>query len=206
MQVLLREEGILGGSSSGTLVAGAVKWCKRQKEAKRVVTFICDTGNKYLSKAFNKSWLHDNQLLEKSCVGNLTDMISRRADRGDMISVAPSDTLNTAYNRMRSADVSQVPVLDKEKLVGILDEENLLEAVTTTSSAFSQPSSEYMCTNFEVLEKDASLRVLRTALTSNSVAIIFDGSLFLGFITKIDLINHERNLFSKIRDNYEQKE
>ena len=206
LQVLLREEGILGGSSSGTLVAGAVKWCKRQKEAKRVVTFICDTGNKYLSKAFNKSWLHDNQLLEKSCVGNLTDMISRRADRGDMISVAPSDTLNTAYNRMRSADVSQVPVLDKEKLVGILDEENLLEAVATTSSAFSQPSSEYMCTNFEVLEKDASLRVLRTALTSNSVAIIFDGSLFLGFITKIDLINHERNLFSKIRDNYEQKE
>ena len=197
LQVLLREEGILGGSSSGTLVAGAVKWCKRQKQAKRVVTFICDTGNKYLSKAFNKSWLHDNQLLKKSCVGNLTDMISRRADSGDMISVAPSDTLNTAYNRMRSADVSQVPVLDKEKLVGILDEENLLEAVSISSSAFSQTTAEYMCTNFEVLEKDASLRVLRTALTSNKVAIIFDGSLFLGFITKIDLINHERNLFFK---------
>ncbi len=197
LQVLLREEGILGGSSSGTLVAGAGKWCKKQKQAKRVVTFICDTGNKYLSKAFNKSWLHDNQLLEKSRVGNLTDMISRRADNGDMVSVAPSDTLNTTYNRMRSADVSQVPVLDKQKLVGILDEESLLAAVSINSSAFSRTASEYMSINFEVLEKDSSLGVLRTALTSNNVAIIFDGSLFLGFITKIDLINYERNLFLK---------
>ncbi|MAH73174.1 MAG: cystathionine beta-synthase [Cellvibrionales bacterium TMED49] len=197
LQVLLREEGILGGSSSGTLVAGAVKWCKKQKQAKRVVTFICDTGNKYLSKAFNKSWLHDNQLLEKSCVGNLTDMISRRADKGDMISVAPTDTLNTAYNRMRSADVSQVPVLVKGRLVGILDEENLLASVSIDSLAFARTVSEYMSTHFEVLEKDASLEALRTALTSCNVAIIFDGSLFLGFITKIDLINYQRNLFLK---------
>ena len=48
LQTLVREEGILGGSSTGTLVAGAVKWCQRQTKKKRVVTFICDTGNKYL--------------------------------------------------------------------------------------------------------------------------------------------------------------
>ena len=54
LQVLLQEEGILGGSSTGTLVAGAIKWCQKQTEPKKVVTFICDTGNKYLSKAFNK--------------------------------------------------------------------------------------------------------------------------------------------------------
>ena len=47
----------MGGSSTGTLVAGAIKWCQKQKEPKKVVTFICDTGNKYLSKAFNKSFL-----------------------------------------------------------------------------------------------------------------------------------------------------
>jgi cystathionine beta-synthase len=65
LQVLLQEEGILGGSSTGTLVAGAIKWCQKQTEPKKVVTFICDTGNKYLSKAFNKSWLHVNNLLNK---------------------------------------------------------------------------------------------------------------------------------------------
>ena len=69
LQTLIREEGILGGSSTGTLVAGAVKWCQKQTTPKRVVTFICDTGNKYLSKAFNKSWLHDNDSVRSNLGG-----------------------------------------------------------------------------------------------------------------------------------------
>ena len=61
----MKEEGILSGSSSGTLLAGAINWCKKQTEPKKVVTLICDTGNKYLSKVFNDSWLQDNDLLDK---------------------------------------------------------------------------------------------------------------------------------------------
>ena len=57
---LLQKEGILAGSSCGTLVDAAIKWCKTQKEPKTVVTLICDTGNKYLSKAFNKDWVKEN--------------------------------------------------------------------------------------------------------------------------------------------------
>ena len=57
---LLKDEGILAGSSCGTLVDAAVKWCKKQTEPKTVVTLICDTGNKYLSKAFNKDWIAKN--------------------------------------------------------------------------------------------------------------------------------------------------
>ena len=57
---LLQEEGILAGTSCGTLVHAAVEWCKLQKTPKKVVTLICDTGNKYLSKAYNKEWLEEN--------------------------------------------------------------------------------------------------------------------------------------------------
>ena len=57
---LLQKEGILAGSSCGTLVDAAIKWCKAQEEPKTVVTLICDTGNKYLSKAFNKEWVKAN--------------------------------------------------------------------------------------------------------------------------------------------------
>jgi cystathionine beta-synthase len=57
---LLQKEGILAGSSCGTLVEAAIKWCKKQTEPKTVVTLICDTGNKYLSKAFNKDWVKEN--------------------------------------------------------------------------------------------------------------------------------------------------
>ncbi|HEY9567894.1 MAG TPA: cysteine synthase family protein [Thalassobaculum sp.] len=61
---LLRTEGILAGTSSGTLLAGALRWCRRQTAPLRVVTFVCDTGNKYLSKAFDEAWLADQGLLD----------------------------------------------------------------------------------------------------------------------------------------------
>ena len=57
---LLQVEGILAGTSCGTLLEAAVEWCKAQKEPKKVVTLICDTGNKYLSKAYNKEWVEEN--------------------------------------------------------------------------------------------------------------------------------------------------
>ena len=197
LQVLISEEGVLGGSSTGTLVAGAVKWCQKQTSPKRVVTFICDTGNKYLSKAFNKSWLHDNDLLEVQTAGDVTDLINRRADQGDMISVSVSDTLLTAYKRMRASDISQIPVLDGEQLVGVLDEEDLLFNVSKSKTAFTQPVTDFMVTDLDVLPVGASEEDLLKTLTQGKVAIIYDGDTFVGFITKVDLINHYRTKLSK---------
>ena len=197
LQILIREEGVLGGSSTGTLVAGAVKWCQKQTSPKRVVTFICDTGNKYLSKAFNKSWLHDNDLLEVEIAGDVTDLINRRADQGDMISVTASDTLLTAYKRMRASDISQIPVLDGERLVGVLDEEDLLFNVSKSEKAFTQLVTEFMVTDLDVLPVGASEEDLLKTLTQGKVAIIYDGDTFVGFITKVDLINHYRTKLSK---------
>ena len=59
---LLRREGILAGSSSGTLIAAALKYCREQSVPKNVVTFVCDTGNKYLTKMFNDEWLQEKVL------------------------------------------------------------------------------------------------------------------------------------------------
>ncbi len=60
---LLLKEGMMGGSSSGTLLAGALKYCKQQTEPKNVVTLLCDTGNRYLSKMYNDEWMKQNNLL-----------------------------------------------------------------------------------------------------------------------------------------------
>ena len=193
LQVLLQEEGILGGSSTGTLVAGAIKWCQKQTEPKKVVTFICDTGNKYLSKAFNKSWLHDNNLLNKEKEGNLSDLINRRADKGEMITVSPSETLLIAYNRMRSADISQIPVIQDKQLLGILDEEDLLLSVTKDQASFSSSVTEIMTNELDILQVDATNDELLAVLSEGKVAIIYENNNFLGFITKVDLINHYRN-------------
>lgn len=192
LQILVREEGILGGSSTGTLVAGAVKWCQKQTTKKKVVTFICDTGNKYLSKAFNKSWLQDNDLLDVSERGDLSDLVNRRADEGDMIYVQPSDTLMTAYNRMRASDISQIPVLEQKDLVGVIDEEDLLFSVKNDRTSFKKPVSDFMVTDLDTLQIGASEDELIEVLTQGKVAIIYDGDKFVGFVTKVDLINHYR--------------
>lgn len=190
---LLVNEGILGGSSSGTLLAGAIKWCQKQTSPKRVVTFICDTGNKYLSKAFNQSWLFDNNLTNKKAHGNLLDLINRRADLNQMLSVSPSDTLLIAYNRMRSLDVSQLPVLRDSQIVGIVDEEDLLFSLEGNKNNFQTKVESFMVTqleSFQVNEKEQSIIPI---LKQGKVAIIMDNDIFLGFITKVDLINRYRS-------------
>ena len=193
LQTLLKEEGILGGSSTGTLVAAAAKWCRKQKEHKNVVTFICDTGNKYLSKAYNRSWLHDNNLLDLEKYGDIRDLINRRADKGEMIIVSPNDSLLVAYNRMRASDISQIPVLEEGQLKGVLDEEDLLFTVSKDSAAFSSNVSEHMISELDTLQFDASEDELLSILSEGKVAIIYDGDTFIGFVTKVDLINYYRN-------------
>ena len=61
-RLLLREEGILAGSSSGTLLSAALHYAKEQTTPKRIVTLACDSGNKYLSKMFNDDWLKEKNL------------------------------------------------------------------------------------------------------------------------------------------------
>ena len=195
LQQLLKEEGILAGSSTGTLVCGAIKWCQKQDSPKKVVTFVCDTGNKYLSKAFSKSWLKDNELTEEKEQGNLADLIRKRADKGEMISVKPQDTLMTAYNRMRASDVSQLPVLEEEKLVGIVDEEDLLLNVYKDETLFSKSIDSIMVRDLETLDVNSDEKELYKILSEGKVAILFDANIFLGFITKVDLINRYKSLF-----------
>ena len=195
LQQLLKEEGILAGSSTGTLVCGAIKWCQKQDSPKKVVTFVCDTGNKYLSKAFSKSWLKDNELTEEEEQGNLADLIRKRADKGEMISVKPQDTLMTAYNRMRASDVSQLPVLEEEKLVGIVDEEDLLLNVYKDETLFSKSIDSIMVRDLETIDVNSDEKELYKILSEGKVAILFDANIFLGFITKVDLINRYKSLF-----------
>ena len=61
---LLQQEGISAGSSAGTLLAAALRYCLEQNEEKRVVTFACDTGNRYLSKLYNDDWMKEHLLDE----------------------------------------------------------------------------------------------------------------------------------------------
>mgnify|MGYP001396711072 CR=1 FL=1 len=127
VQKLLKEEGILAGSSSGTLISGAIKWCQKQTEPKKVVTFVCDTGNKYLSKAFNDNWMFDQGLSDRQLHGDLRDLVSRQPKDRAVITVGHKDTITTAHARMKMHSISQLPVTKEGEIVGVIDELDLLK-------------------------------------------------------------------------------
>jgi len=189
---LLKREGIASGSSSGTLLAAALRYCREQTEAKRVVTFVCDTGTRYLSKVCIDHWMFGQGLMHRAPVGDLRDLISRRMEDDDVVSVAPDDQLLTAFQRMRASDVSQVPVLKDSKLVGLLDESDLLMGIHMDSAHFHDPVSKAMSQRVETLPPDAGMDTLLATLNAGLVAVIADKRKFYGLITRFDLLNHLR--------------
>jgi cystathionine beta-synthase len=192
-RALLREEGILAGSSSGTLVAAALRYCREQKTPRRVVTFICDSGNKYLSKMFNDYWMQDQGFLRGPPRGDLRDVIGRSAEKGSVVAVAPSDTLLVAYGRMKMSDVSQLPVLEGDRhIIGLLDESDVLLATTRDPGAFRRPVSEFMSSRLTTVPPDAPLESLLPIFDRGMVAIVVDAERFLGLITRIDVLNYLR--------------
>ena len=195
-RALLGAEGILGGSSTGTLVAAALKYCREQTEPKRVVTFVADTGTRYLSKMYNRGWLVDQGLVQRTKTNDLRDLIGRRYDEGDVISVAPSDTLLVAFNRMRAADLAQLPVLDQGKLVGIIDESDLLLKVDNHAEQFGSLVGATMTARLETLHPSASVQALRSTLDRGLTAVVADEAKFYGLITRFDLLNHLRRTLS----------
>ncbi|MCS0583751.1 cystathionine beta-synthase [Massilia pinisoli] len=189
---LLRQEGILAGSSTGTLLAAALRYCRAQTTPKRVVTFVCDTGTRYLTKVYSDGWMVDQGLLHRPRTGDLRDLIGRRFDDGEVITVSPTDTLLTAFNRMRSADLAQMPVIDKGKLVGLIDESDLLLHVTSDREHFKAPVSGTMTSDLQTLAPSAGMQQLRDILDRGLTAVIAEGDHFYGLITRFDLLNHLR--------------
>ncbi|WP_426210796.1 pyridoxal-phosphate dependent enzyme [Massilia sp. TWP1-3-3] len=195
-RLLLRQEGILGGSSSGTLLAAALRYCRAQSTPKRVVTFVCDTGTRYLTKVYSDGWMADQGLLLREQLGDLRDLIGRRHDDGDIVTVGPGDTLLTAFNRMRSSDLAQLPVMDQGRLAGIIDESDLLLHVTSEPAGFRSPVSSTMTAQLQTLRPSASVQDLRTILERGLTAVICDEARFYGLITRFDLLNHLRRTLS----------
>ena len=188
---LLVKEGILAGTSSGTLFAAALKYCREQKTPKRVLTLICDRGDKYLSKTFSDFWMTEQGFKKRVKTNTVEDLVVRRHDHGDTVIVRPTDTLLTAYKRMRVADVSQVPVIDAAgKLVGLVDEAILLKYVSQTAAQMNTAVKEVMKQPPAKLPSTADLSEVAALLESNPMVIITEDDAFLGLVTRIDLLNY----------------
>jgi len=194
---LLRSEGVLAGSSSGTLLAAALRYCREQSSPKRVVTLVCDSGAKYLSKVFNPAFLAQEGWTHSHRHGTVRDVVVNRFNEGTAIVVRPQDNLRTVFARMRSADVSQLPVVDEQgQVVGLVDESDVLGALLTestgTANVFARLVSDVMVTRLDTISADAPIADLIPLFRKDYVAIVMDGGQFLGIATRLDLINYFR--------------
>jgi len=186
---LLAKEGILAGTSSGTLLSAALRYCREQTSPKRVVSLVCDSGNKYLSKVYNDYWMTDQGFVERDKHGDLRDLISRRHKDRAVATVGTNETVLAAYQRMKLYDVSQIPVLEDGRIVGIVDEEDILHEVYENPRHFEEPVADAMTRNLVTLPPSAPMSELNEVFKRGMVAIVVDGEEFLGLITRIDLLN-----------------
>jgi cystathionine beta-synthase len=171
----------------------ALTYCRRQRAPKRVVTLICDSGAKYLSKMYNDFWMRDQGFLGRTATGDLRDLIARRHDLCEDFVLQPTVPLSIAIRRMRLFGVSQLAVLDAhDTLVGIIDESDVLLALARQPKAADATVAEYMVTRVETIHPSKPVGDLFPIFRADRVAVVHDGSRFYGLITKIDLINHLR--------------
>jgi len=189
---LLRQEGILAGSSTGTMLSAALQYCREQTEAKTVVTFAADTGNKYLSKLYNDFWMEDQGFIERKKFGDLRDLIGRLHGERATITIGPTDVLTTAHNRLRNAGFSQLPVMEEGGLVGIITEDAIIQFVYGKPDLMNAPVRDAMESAFIKLDKSESVNNLVAMLRVQPYAAILDGDEFLGLITRSDVLNYLR--------------
>lgn len=190
---LLKAEGILAGSSSGTLIEAALRYCREQTTPRNVVTFVCDRGDKYLSKMYNDHWMADNGFLVSEPRGDIRDLVARKHDENQVVTIKPETTLAAAYRQMKLYEISQLPVMTEDgDLVGLLDEEDLLMRVYRSGGSFEGNVKEIMTTDLKTVDTKASPEDVMALLSQGMIVPVLEDGRFHGIITKIDMLNHMR--------------
>jgi len=155
-----------------------------------IVTILCDTGERYLSKVYNDEWLRENQILEpeRTTVGRLVGAKENGAPA--LIHVAPEATVRQALNLMSTYNVSQLPVLDAADGVGAVSEQALMARALEQPATLDQPVGELMDAPFPVVDADLPVDRLTTLLTRETPAVLVrrDGKI-AGIVTRYDVLH-----------------
>ncbi len=189
---VLRKEGLLLGSSSGVLIAAALRYCRAQKTPKRVVTLGADTGNKYLSKLYNDFWMIEQGFMGRPKRGDLSDFVGRPYGERATVYVGPADTLATAHTRMRNNGISQLPVMDGKDFLGAVTEIDLIQTVQRDDRGFTQEVSAALNANFPRIDVAQGQEALFSLMEIETAVAVMDGGSFLGLVTRSDLLNRLR--------------
>lgn len=191
---LVREEGIFCGGSSGTAVAGAVKYAHEHNLGPDdvVVIILPDSGSRYLSKVFDDDWMRENGFLERAWVDFRAADINQAKSVGELITANPNDLMTEIIARLKANNVSQLPVIDDDgRLRGIVTEIDLLNHMLTADHVH-QPDETIESViepNVPVVRPDTPLETLMSIFSDHGAAVIASGDDVQGILTKIDILD-----------------
>jgi cystathionine beta-synthase len=202
---LIRDEGILCGGSSGSAVAGAIKFAERIKKEReaagvvgepyKVLIIIPDSSSRYLSKFLNDEWLKDAGLIDRDdgMSGIVDDILNKK--RQQVISASPGDALGSVIDRMKTHGISQLPIVEPGKLLGLVSEVKVLNALVKGDATMKSPVGPLAeLDEAAMVERDTTLQTLSMHFSRGKVAVVVDraggGVHVVGLLTKIDLIEH----------------
>jgi cystathionine beta-synthase len=190
---LAREEGLLAGGSSGTAVAAALKYAQRLERPRYIVAVLPDTGRNYLTKIFSDSWMQENGFWEEKEIRviKVKEILTQKKDFPPLISVNPRDILSKAVKLMHEYNISQLPVIDRRKVVGSLDEASLMKLLHDGVDFTKQQASAVMGKSLLTLDEEVDVsEAYRLLLSGTTGVIVTKSGVPIGVITRADLIKY----------------
>lgn len=186
---LVREEGIYTGGSAGGAVAGAIKYAERMDKEMNIVVILPDSASRYLSKIFNDDWMRENGFLEEDWGEDVVgDLLATKA-KGKVFTAELGDSVAEVIELMKSHGISQLPVLDSGRVVGIVNETDVLEHLLG-EGAGEETIDDLVETQFAIVEPTNRISIIGQFFKQNKVVIVVDGNQLAGIITKIDFIDY----------------
>jgi cystathionine beta-synthase len=187
---LVREEGIYAGGSCGAAVAGALKYLKRHdRPGLRAVVLLPDSSSKYLSKIFNDSWMRENGYMEpETRFGTVSKLIAGRTSR-KLVTIPPTARVTEAVGVLKLHGISQMPVVDDDKLMGVLFEKRLLQRALEGGPATSNVG-DLVDAAYCTVDGETEISVLAELFRRFKVAVVLDEKKPVDIITRIDLIDY----------------
>ncbi|NUN15755.1 MAG: cystathionine beta-synthase [Myxococcales bacterium] len=186
---VVREEGIYCGGSSGGAICGAVKWAERNPKPLNILVILPDGATRYLSKVFDDTWMKENGYLDNDLTSDRVSDVLKEKSKG-VVTVDAGQTLREVIDLLRTHGFSQVPVVENRRVVGIVSETDILRALTRGQATLDAAVGGYVSGDYTLVESHNSTGVLTQLLAQNKVAIVADGGMPIGIVTKIDFIEY----------------
>ncbi|MGH7569175.1 MAG: pyridoxal-phosphate dependent enzyme [Gemmatimonadales bacterium] len=188
---LAKEEGLLVGGSTGVNLVAAVEVARKANDPDAlVVTVLCDTGERYLSKVYSDEWLRENQLLDSERVTVARLVGAKENGAPPLIHVAPEASVRQALNLMSTYNVSQLPVLDGADGVGAVSEQGLMAKALEEPGVLDRPVRELMDPPFPVVDADWPVDRLSVLLSRETpAALVRQAGKLAGIVTRYDLLH-----------------